>query len=31
MLRLSVQWREQRAVATKLDTAIEANLKHLGF
>ena len=31
MLRLSAQWREQRAVATKLDAAIEANLKELGY
>jgi len=31
MLRLSAQWREQRLVAAKLDTAIEANLKELGY
>ena len=31
MLRLSQQWREQRTVATKLDAAIEANLKELGY
>lgn len=31
MLRLSAQWREQRAVAAKLDAAIEANLKELGY
>lgn len=31
MARLSIQWREQRAVATKLDAAIEANLKELGY
>lgn len=31
MLRLSTQWREQRAEAAKLDAAIEANLKELGY
>jgi type I restriction enzyme M protein len=31
MLRLSAQWRAQRATATKLDAAIEANLKELGY
>jgi type I restriction enzyme M protein len=31
MARLSAQWREQRAVAVKLDAAIEANLKELGY
>jgi type I restriction enzyme M protein len=31
MARLSAQWREQRAEAERLDVAIEANLKHLGF
>jgi type I restriction enzyme M protein len=31
MARLSAQWREQRDQAAKLDAAIEANLKHLGF
>jgi type I restriction enzyme M protein len=31
MARLSKQWREQRAVAAKLDAAIEANLDYLGF
>ncbi|TDM05099.1 MAG: DNA methyltransferase [Ideonella sp. MAG2] len=31
ILRLSAQWREQRAAATKLDAAIEANLKELGY
>jgi type I restriction enzyme M protein len=31
MLRLSAQWREQRTAATKLDAAIEANLKELGY
>ena len=31
MLRLSALWREQRATAAKLDTAIEANLKELGY
>ncbi len=31
MLRLSKQWREQRVVAAKLDAAIEANLKVLGY
>ena len=31
MLRLSKLWREQRAQAAKLDAAIEANLKELGY
>jgi len=31
MARLSAQWREQRDEAAKLDAAIEANLKQLGF
>jgi len=31
MLRLSQQWREQRAEAIRLDAAIEANLKELGY
>ncbi len=31
MLRLSALWREQRAEAVKLDAAIEANLKSLGY
>ncbi|MBX5808171.1 SAM-dependent DNA methyltransferase [Pseudomonas aeruginosa] len=31
MLRLSALWREQRAEAAKLDAAIEANLKELGY
>ena len=31
MARLSAQWREQCAAAAKLDAAIEANLKGLGF
>ncbi len=31
MLRLSAQWREQRAAAVKLDVAIEANLRELGY
>lgn len=31
MLRLSALWREQRAAAAKLDAAIEANLKELGY
>jgi type I restriction enzyme M protein len=30
MQRLAAQWREQQLEAVKLDTAIEANLKHLG-
>ena len=29
--RLAVQWREQQAEAQRLDAAIEANLKNLGF
>ena len=31
MARLSAQWREQQAEAAKLDAAIEANLRSLGF
>ena len=31
MTRLAAQWREQQAKAAKLDAAIEANLKSLGF
>ncbi|QYR53556.1 type I restriction-modification system subunit M [Lysobacter soyae] len=31
MLRLSALWREQRADAAKLDAAIDANLKELGY
>jgi type I restriction enzyme M protein len=31
MLRLSAQWRDQRAAAAKLDAAIEANLRELGY
>jgi type I restriction enzyme M protein len=31
MARLAAQWREQRAEAARLDAAIEANLKTLGF
>jgi len=31
MARLSVKWQEQRAAATKLDAAIEVNLKELGY
>ena len=31
MLRLSMQWREQRAAAAKLDVDIEANLRELGY
>ena len=31
ILRLSTQWREQRAAAAKLDAAIEANLRELGY
>ncbi|MBZ0223053.1 MAG: type I restriction-modification system subunit M [Dokdonella sp.] len=31
ILRLSAQWREQRTAAAKLDAAIEANLKELGY
>lgn len=31
MARLSEQWREQRAEAARLDAAIEANLKELGY
>ncbi len=31
MARLSALWREQRAAAAKLDAAIEANLKALGY
>ena len=29
--RLTAQWREQQAEARRLDAAIEANLKSLGF
>ena len=31
MQRLTAQWREQQAEAVRLDTAIDANLKALGF
>jgi len=31
MMRLSALWREQRGTAAKLDAAIEANLKELGY
>ena len=31
MTRLAAQWREQQAEAAKLDAAIEANLRGLGF
>ena len=31
MLRLSTLWREQRKLASKLDAAIEANLKEFGY
>ena len=31
MARLSAQWREQRGEAARLDEAIEANLRSLGF
>ena len=31
MTRLSAQWREQQAEAQRLDAAIEANLKKLGY
>ena len=31
MARLTAQWREQQAESAKLDAAIEANLKALGF
>ena len=31
MARLTTQWREQQAEASRLDAAIEANLKSLGF
>lgn len=31
MQRLSAQWREQQAEAARLDAAIEANLRELGF
>lgn len=31
MARLSAQWRKQRTQAAKLDVAIEANLKELGY
>ena len=30
-MRLTAQWREQQAEATKLDAAIAANLERLGF
>ena len=31
MQRLSAQWREQQQEAARLDAAIEANLRELGF
>jgi len=31
MARLSAQWRKQREEAARLDAAIEANLKELGY
>jgi len=31
MQRLSAQWREQQQEAARLDAAIKANLKHLGY
>ena len=31
MLRLSALWREQQATAAKLNAAIEANMKELGY
>ena len=31
MTRLATQWREQQAEAARLDGAIEANLRSLGF
>jgi type I restriction enzyme M protein len=31
MTRLASQWRAQREQAAQLDTAIEANLKELGY
>ncbi len=31
MARLTKQWREQQAEAARLDAAIDANLKALGF
>ena len=31
MRRLAAQWHEQQAVARRLDAAIEANLKTLGY
>jgi type I restriction enzyme M protein len=31
MARLAAQWREQREEAARLDAAIEANLRELGF
>ena len=31
MKRFSDQWREQQAEARKMDAAIEANLKELGY
>ncbi|GHU04270.1 hypothetical protein FACS1894158_04220 [Betaproteobacteria bacterium] len=30
-MEVSAQWREQQKEAAKLDAAIEANLKRLGF
>ena len=31
MRRLTAEWREQKKEATRLDAAIEANLKVLGY
>ena len=31
MQRLSAQWREQQQEAARLDTAIQANLRELGY
>jgi len=31
MARLAAQWRQQRAEAARLDAAIEANLRELGY
>ena len=31
MKRLSAQWREQQQEASRLDAAIEANLRELGY
>jgi type I restriction enzyme M protein len=31
MARLSAQWREQQQEAARLDAAIEANLRELGY